>query len=256
MRISQNPNQNNEQLLNPLIDRMPIVDPKIDPMQPQYRSNMSNVNQISNATNLVNPNENDNMNGEINMQNEPNVLHKSNIPQVESKCGIAQQIKEAQNPSCGIKGKKNAYLEVSEQSKRPERSERSEQSSTPKRKDKKSRKDKKDKKDKMARKLVDDKSYYKSYNKKRDKKKHSKHKKSKRSKRSKRLKREEKIPRRDRHEEEILNIFERELAITNGSIQRERQNKESKFRTNIMENQDTYDGPSALNTFSDNFMAF
>ena len=232
---------------------MPMVDSKIDPMQPQYRS--SNSNQLSNAisTNVVNANEDDNMNGEINMQNSTNVLHKSNIPQVQSKCGIAQQVQEAQNPSCGIKGKKNAYLEASEKSKR---SNKSEQSSTPKRKDKKSRKDKKDKKD---RKLIDDKSYYKSYNKKRDKKKHSRHKKSKRSKRSKRSKhsrREEKIPKRDRHEEEILNIFERELAITNGSIQRERQNKESKFRTNIMENQDTYDGPSALNTFSDNFMSF
>jgi hypothetical protein len=240
-KISQNPTQNEQQQeqqpqqFNPLTDRMPMVDPKIDPMQPQYRSS----NTI--GTNVIGSNaiEGDNM-GEIDMQTGLHVLHKSNIPHVESTCGIAQ-VKEAKQPKCGFQGKKNAYIEKS-------RSSKSEQSKNS------SKLSKKDKKVKKSNKLIDDKSYIKKKDRKKYEEKHKNKNKNKRSRRER--KKKERTPKRDRHEEEILNIFERELAITNGSIQRERKNKESKFRTNIMENQDTYDGPSALNTFSDNFMAF
>jgi hypothetical protein len=52
-----------------------------------------------------------------------------------------------------------------------------------------------------------------------------------------------------------MNIFEREMAITHGSINKERANKESKFKPSFLED-NNYDGPMALNTFSDNFQVF
>ena len=199
-RIQQNPQQNpqqnsqqNQNEINPMIDRMPIIDPKINPDQIQYRSTNPN-----NPSNVI-PTQDDNMNEEVNYSS--NILQKSNVPQVQSQCGIEQPQQNQQQPTCGFKPKKNAYLENSG----------SESEEKPKRKKKgKSKKDKrKSKKNRML----------------------------------------------DRHELEIMNIFEREMAITHGSINKERSNKESKFKPSFLED-NMLDGPMALNTFSDNFQAF
>jgi len=229
-KISQNPQQPQQQQqqqpqqqqqqqeipdnLNPNLDRMPTIDSKIDPNQQQYRS--TNPNQPSNVIAI----QEDNMNEEVNYQT--TVLQKSNIPVVEEKCGIARQVQEAQQPKCGFQGKKNAYLETSEKSKNSEKSNKKRDKKKSKRKDRK--KSKKEKK--------------------REKKEKKKQKKEKKRKRT---------PKLDRHELEILNIFEREMAITHGSIDKERSNKQSKFKPQNIEH---YEGPMALNTFSDNYMNF
>jgi hypothetical protein len=226
IRIPQNNQQNpqkqhKQQQINPIVDRMPSIDPKMDPNQTQYRSTNPYKPFNVNASNL----NDENINEEVNYV--ANVLQKSNVPQVQSKCGVIRQEQQEQQgqpekqgqPTCGFKPKKNAYLETSEKPniKKKDKSKKS------KRKHKKSKKSKR-----------------------------SKSKKEKKSKKSKRSRE----PRRDRHEEEIMNIFEREMAITHGSISRERSNKESKFKPSFIEDQNIYEGPIALNTFSDNFQVF
>jgi len=249
VRIAQNPQQskNNQQQqsgehnpeINPMVDRMPMIDPKVNPNQTQYRS--TNPDKPSNFT----ANESDNMNEEVN--HESNVLQKSNVPQVQSQCGVMRDGQPANQPTCGFKPKKNAYLETSEKSEKPYNKKRDKSHKSKRKhkhkKSKRSKKNRKEGKEGKDRKDIDGK-----------KKKDKKSKKSKKSRRSKKESRRE--PRRDRHEEEIMNIFEREMAITNGSISRERLNKESKFKPTFMEDLTKYDGPMALNTFSDNFQVF
>ena len=212
--------QNNQQI-NPMVDRMPSIDPKMDPNQTQYRSTNPDKPFNVNASNLNEENINEEVNYVV------NVLQKSNVPQVQSKCGVIRQEQQGQQekqgqPTCGFKPKKNAYLETSDKSEKPSNKKR-DKSKKSKRKHKKSKRSKR-----------------------------SKSKKNKKSKKSKRSRE----PRRDRHEEEIMNIFEREMAITHGSISRERSNKESKFKPSFIEDQNIYEGPIALNTFSDNFQVF
>jgi len=83
-RIQQNPQQqqNTQNIpeINPMIDRMPIIDPKMNPDQIQYRSTNPN-----NPSNVI-PTQDDNMNEEVNYSS--NILQKSNVPQVQNQCGI------------------------------------------------------------------------------------------------------------------------------------------------------------------------
>ena len=171
------------------------------------------------------------MNEEVNYSS--NILQKSNVPQVQGQCGIDPP-PEYQQPKCGFQPKKNAYLEESEsQSESEEKSKKNKDK-------KKSKKDKrKSKKDKKKNKK------YKKKDKKKDKRKSKK--------KDKRKSKKNRMP--DRHELEIMNIFEREMAITHGSINKERSNKDSRFKPSFLED-NPYDGPSALNTFSDNFQSF
>ena len=230
LKIVNNPNQN--QPLNPNLDRIQSMNSKADPQQQQQvQYQLHQQQQQEQQLEQQYPEQQQ----QFQTQNEPsNVLHKSNIPVVEPQCGIAKQIQEAQQPTCGFQGKKNSYLETSEVSKKVE-----------KKKDKhrkdKHRKDK-HKKDKHKK---DKHKKERKHNKKRDKSKRKSTRKNKKSKKS----------RRDPHEEEILNIFEREMAITHGSIDRERTNKESKFKPLFLEELEQ-NGPMAYSTFSDNFMSF
>jgi len=223
-RIQQNPQQNqqhNQHEINPMIDRMPIIDPKIDPDQIQYRSTNPN-----NPSNVI-PTQEDNMNEEVNYSS--NILQKSNVPQVQGQCGIDPP-PQYQQPKCGLQPKKNAYLEESELQSESEEKPKKKKKNKNKKKDK--RKSKKDKKKSKK-------------NKKKDKRKSKK--------KDKRKSKKNRMP--DRHELEIMNIFEREMAITHGSINKERSNKDSRFKPSFLED-NPYDGPKALNTFSDNFQSF